>query len=910
MYPFICVLNCAGIVLLVSLCLLFSFNRSQEQTEEDGSDVISINAKEQSEEKRRYDLSCPPVVTYGTYRGLREVRKPKKHHLELHSPISEGEEATQSFRHEENEISSSSVNTMNSDCQQYLSAVNQASPSQTQQLEEALTWSDLLDEVPTVKYELSPAHQLPHVADSDRLVTFEEVNRTPQAAEPSLLNDPVSSRREHLALETVSGDTNDLTLSNAQSDSDTDRHDTLPIPEHSSEQLKPSVIVNRTNDLDLESQTHQHPEECKLIRAEVDSGIDEEVLRLESKQMVDSILTNALTALQKMEVSETEHDVLLTCELKEGSEAALFEGVDGHRDGGTDAEHQFRVMLSDQTLSVVLEEALAGSCRHMDCSRSPPSSGYESIAGSDTDIRCVVGLNSDLTTTSAPIGFQNENQAILEYFIEEKNVDVTGSRKSSGRDAADDPLSINLHRHRDVVHETDIKLFLPALSEESLSQQQHMSDVSLCKDKGEKRPQDMAKNNTMSYNCKPHLKASCDTSIISPGTPSSVYQESLQQSQTLSVSPCTPYSHCLESDTADLDPMSEITQQPPAKRSHESEESEVPFSGSSEQEQISCDSITGADLSVQPSVTEVQCSGGRHHPSHWTSVRAFRCDITDDQTLSPAALEEHLKPELSVTLADAGTSAPSVSGQRFHLDPMDGSSRTAAFAPHHSRFHDLDLHQVDGGFAIISEEEESDMVFVNDTGPMHSPSTRRAKAYPFSLSPIYEEEFAREEALGQEMLQFPPATEEEQRSVEQPASSILSLLQSVSEKLQSSVISTSVEGSSRSMASPLSYHYSHGDQSEEDDEDSSILLNRQLTGTKPEPNAEHEHSSNIDQTPDRIQEEQDCDGTLGNIGKNANTPFYQYLKSRLMPSGDEEPEDTKQIVCRIGHKAMVMVSRV
>ncbi|KAK7116902.1 hypothetical protein R3I94_023267 [Phoxinus phoxinus] len=190
---------------------------------------------------------------------------------------------------------------------------------------------------------------------------------------------------------------------------------------------------------------------------------------------------------------------------------------------------------------------------------------------------------------------------------------------------------------------------------------------------------------------------------------------------------------------------------------------------------------------------------------------------------------------------------------------------------------------------------------------MHSPSTRRAKAYPFSLSPIYEEECAREEAVGRETLPFPPVAEEEQRSVEQPASSILSLLQSVSEKLQSSVISSSAEDSCS--ASPTSYRYSRGDDSEEDDEDSSNLLSRQLTGAEPEPNAEHEHSSDTDRTandaPGGIQEPQDWDGTLGNIGKNANTPFYQYLKSRLMPSGDEEPQDIKHILCRSGCNAMV-----
>ncbi|XP_067290230.1 uncharacterized protein [Pseudorasbora parva] len=870
--------------------------QSQEQTEEDRSDGLNIDAKEYLEEKRRQDLACPPVVTYGTYRGLREVRKPKKkHHVELHSPISEGEEATQPDSHEDNEISSSSVNTMNSDCQDY-----PTSPSQTQQLEDALTQRDLLDEVPTVESGPTPAHQPSHVADSEQCLTCIEVYKIPQAAEPSPLNGLVNSRQKHLAqsvtLETLSGDTNDLTLSNPN----TDHHNTLPIPEQSSEQPKPSVIVNWTDDPALDSQSHQCPEEPKGLD-EVDSVLDDEVLRSESKKMVDSILTNALAALQKMEVSE----------FNEGSEAGLFEGLDRRRDGGTDAEHVFHGILSDQTLSAALGEDLAG---HMDI-RSPPSSGYESIAGSDTDIRCFLGMNSDLTTTSAPISSQNENQAILEYstILEEKNVDVTGSRKSIGRNrsADDEPLSQNLHSHRDVVHKTDIKLFIPALSEESLSQEQHTGEVSAGGEKGGKRPQEAAKDNAMSNNCRALTHSSCDPSIISPA--SAVHQESLQHNLTLSVTLSDPFSLSLASNTADSDMMSEISQQPPAIP----EETEAAYPGCSEQEQIS---NAGTESSVQPSVTEVH-----YHPSHWVSVQSAH-----DLSLSP--LEEHLKPELTVNLADSGKSAGSVSSRRIHLDPVDSSSRTAAVVPHHSRFHDLDLHQVDGGFAIISEEEESDMVFVNDTGPMHSPSTRRARTYPFSLSPIYEEESGREEA---ERLQFPPGPEEEQRSVEQPASSILSLLQSVSERLQSSVICSSnedllsyshrhhseeeEEDSSNLLSYSHRHHseeeeedssnllsYSHRHHSEEEEEDSSNLLSCQLTGAKPE----HELNSNNDGTVndalDITEEEQDWDDTLGNIGENASTPFYQYLKTRLMPSGEEEPEDAKGIVCPSDCNAFVM----
>ncbi|XP_073686272.1 uncharacterized protein [Garra rufa] len=810
---------------------------SEEQTEED---AVNIDAQESSEDKRRYDLACPPVVTYGTYRGLRDVRKPKKkHRVELHSPISEGEEATQRDGHEDEEIASCAVNTMSSDSQEYPTAANQASPSRTQP-------------VPSVEPELTPAHQLPDVADSGPLHTCVEkdsVFRSSQA-ERSLPNDPVKSGQEHLA-QTLSGDSGDLTVS--------DHHHTVPAPEQSSKPQEPSLIVDRWTLEDFQQKR---------------AGLDEELLRMESKKMVDGILTNALAALHKMDASDTERGVLLTCEPNEGSEALVCEGSDGCGGRETIAEHQYRVMLTDHTLSVVLEETLAGTCGHVDCSRSPPSSGYESIAGSDTDIRCVVGVASDVTTTGAPIGSQNENQAFLEHLFEENEEDVTASHKSSGRNsllsaaADDEPLYPNLHSHEDVLYRTDIKL----LSEESPWDEQPTGDVSICEAEwfsGEKRPQDTAKDNC-SNNCRLSLNGTC-------GTAPSVHQESPQQSQTLSVmEESNPVSHSLAPD------MTETSEQkPPATQSHKSEQTEAPSSGSHEP---ICQ-VSRAE--IDPSVAELQCSEGLH-PSQWASVRAVRHEVADE----PPSPEERFQTELGVNRADAGTSVVSVSGRRIHLDPLDCSSRTAAVVPQHSRFHDLDLHQVDGGFAIISEEEESDMVFVNDTGPMLSPSTRRAKAYPFSLSPIYEEEYGREEASGQETLQVPPATEEEQRSVEQQASSILSLLQSVSKKLQSSVICTSVEESF--LHAPPSDRCSRGDDSEDDDEHSNISQRHQLAEAEP-----------AHDTPGGIQEERDCDGTLGNVGKNANTPFYQYLNSRIMPSGDEEPKDTEHIVCPSADNAMI-----
>ncbi|KAL0183345.1 hypothetical protein M9458_022720, partial [Cirrhinus mrigala] len=762
------------------------------------SDAINIDAKERLEDKRRYDLACPPVVTYGTYRGLRE----------LHSPISEGEEAIQPDGHEDKAISSCAVNTMSSDSQENPTAVNQASPSRTQQVDIASARSVLSDRVPVVESELTPAHQLPDVPGSGPLFTCVETDSAFQStqAEQSLPNDPVKSGQEHLksaTRKTLSGDSGDLTVS----DINIDHHDTVPAQEQSSKQQKPSLIADRTDGLDPDSQTCWTLEDFQLKRAWVDSGMDEEVLRMESKKMVDSILTNAVAALHKMDASEMESGVLLTCKPNEGSEALLFERLDGRGDGGTNTEHQFRVMLTDHTLSVVLEETLGG---HVDCSRSPPSSGYESIAGSDTDIRCIVGVASDVTATSGPIGSQNENQAILEYLLEEKEDAATASHKSSGRNsllsaaAADELLSPNVHSNK----------------EESLWDEQHMGDVSICEAewvRGEKRPQDTAKDNATSNNCRLSLNGTC-------GTAPSGCQESPQQSQTLSVM------ENFSPDMTDLDVMSGITQQSPATQSHKSEHYE--------QIHVSCHPWVKSNI-LEGSIL---LSGPRSELS----------------AANPVALDEHFKTELGVNRADAGT---------IHLDPVDSSSKTAAVVPQHSRFHDLDLHQVDGGFAIISEEEESDMVFVNDTGPMHSPSTRRAKAYPFSLSPIYEEEAG--DTAG--------SSSDRRGAEERGAAGVVHPLPPAS-----SVICSSVEDG-------LPRSYSHGDDSEDDDENPGILQSHQLTEAEPE----RETASD---TPDRIQEGRDCDGTLGNVGKNADTPFYQYLKSTIMPSGDEESEDTENVV--------------
>ncbi|XP_065121057.1 beta/gamma crystallin domain-containing protein 3 isoform X2 [Paramisgurnus dabryanus] len=725
----------------VSECHSEVTRTQSEALSEDHSNAVDINsAKESLEEKRCFDLACPPVVTYGTYRGLRDAKRQKrKHCMELCSSVSEGEVATRPESQRLGETNISPTIKMTSGSQEHPPAVNSLthSPSWIQQMDNALTLSPLSTDTeshdcdPAVKCGQTTVNNLPHVdkTNSDQLFigigdSFDGIHKPERNKLHMLSNSKHKQSAQSWTLETVSVD--------------------------------PQMSWN------LEKT------ESELKPDEVDFGLHKDVLELESVKMVDNILVNAFSALQRLEESDPENHILLTSDFTKDSGSVLFEGED--RDGN--AERQFSVTL-DQSPSVVLEDTLAGGRSHAEGCRSTPSSGYESIAGSDTDIRCCVGMTVDACTI-----------------------------------------------------ETD----------------------------------------------------------------TSVNQRSQTQSE--------PFNHSLASNETDseMKDRPKIVEQLPATQSHN------PQSESIEREQICSDSKAKTDVrflvvdSSLPSEAAVQSDeyveSGGHGSSRWTSVKAFCCNVTND--LSPGSFEENFQTELSLDQAEGTTSAMTLSTKMIQLD-FPGCS-----VPQHSRYHELDLVQVDEGFGIISEEEEIDTVFVNDMGPVHSPSTRRAKAYPFSLSPIYEEESVREDTSRQEMLQVPQATEEEQEYVEQPALSILSLLQSVSEKLQSSMLCGSDEGHVESLRTVFRPPWDHHREDSKREKDmSSILLNQLLTEFKTvnDPNTEDELCSSINQTANEtqngLQEEPNCDGMLDDVRKNASTPLYQYLKSSVKSSTEKEPKDTK-----------------
>lgn len=155
--------------------------------------------------------------------------------------------------------------------------------------------------------------------------------------------------------------------------------------------------------------------------------------------------------------------------------------------------------------------------------------------------------------------------------------------------------------------------------------------------------------------------------------------------------------------------------------------------------------------------------------------------------------------------------------------------------------------------------------------------------YPFSLSPIYEEDNAREDTSSRdEGPHVPPATEEEQRSVEQQASSILSLLQSVSERLQSEHDTTEQP---RSFLRPLWDRY---DGDDDDDEESNSLLTHTTSG------GEAQEKDGGSPGVSRSGPGGAPDSQKGFNETTLNTPFYEYLRSSTVQSLDAELVEGKR----------------
>ncbi|KAG7322373.1 hypothetical protein KOW79_013719 [Hemibagrus wyckioides] len=680
-------------------------------------------------------------------------------------------------------------------------------------------------------------------------------------------------------------------------------------------------------------------------------GIDGETLQLESKKIVESILTNALAALERIDISERENEALSRDEFIEGMENLIFMDAKESMDGAASLGQALREHLpvhGDENPQSSISDGTLGSRMQADGSRSTPSSGYESIAGSDTDIRNSGSISADITSTCGLFSMQElREEAVSGCYPHE--LELCMERNSASQNNRQDSLHHNTlllgvnpeemgepaktetnneQLPKYVLTVSNITSVQPdtfgTLCEVNKGQAQCVVGEYVCfsQKKNDTEQQYSAKDNPESNNHGHalHLNSGDVSTIIN----------AVESSQVEGIRKCLPQVEVSNPDSEHLGENNVVPIQDFSRKEDKPNLSVIQtqaFDNITEPHLVSCENLNKSILAAQD-----KQSGDTQGSSNYvgTGELSLAPDVGSlayavEHGLDSKTQEEEkvsadpqpLRLPNSDTLADSSDDLvcfravkvtvnddQSQEDDECQSDSSIGSSlhraagRLAAI-PVSSRPH-LDLP---GTFAIISEEEETDTVFVNDTGPLLSPSTRRVKIYPFSLSPIYEEDSGREDASRDDVLHVPPATEEEQRSVEQQASSILSLLQSVSERLQSSTFSSSETEQDmedrpdepeypQHFLRPLWDRYDDNDDDVTDSE-SGLLLHQQLTGTTfLSTEAPKEEGSPPNHSPQqKTSESQDgdlggshCETTLTSAVRTANTPFYQYLKSNIVPS--------------------------
>ncbi|XP_046873042.1 uncharacterized protein LOC124465355 isoform X3 [Hypomesus transpacificus] len=751
----------------------------------------------------------------------------------------------------------------------------------------------------------------------------------------------------------------------------------------------------------------------------------EEALRLESKIMVDNILRNALIAMEGIQSSEFKAETLQStceeskCALPEESVEYFGHSFEPDKLPGASLSEDGRDTCSS---AAPTEQALSSSQVKVEGIRSTPSSGYESIAGSDTDIRSSPGptwdristIGSTLKVLDEMHGERcSEGTTVIGHLAEVKGQQLMDVSKLSVVDGAshpDDnreegklgPMSSQCP-HRDggispiarasneykqcksisgTTNENKGQVVCSARDSDN-NKVEHIGNpkvgdllIGVAKDDRESNTcynqinteYDVTLPNNLEYPYKLAGSLNNNASLIEPSgrqtasldLPVTVSNCQIQNIDgpnhvTVKSKQVSEARHTIGKDVTDIDDKAQnsgagikvlsLQKVPFTEDNRLNDNEDQSFvlvetylaaviedcSDSGGEEDGACrpgSSVTMNPTSSQRSPEDLvsfEVLASMSAPGfsngdrpQWSTVRATRYDISAELELCDSETQGHSASvaagggpggmagshsDLSSRLSGLHTWTGRRGG---HLPDLTACAvRAQALGP----LPLLDLHEVEaGGFAIIDEEEETDAVFVNNTGPMLSPTSRRAKAYPFSLSPIVEEDSVREEAgegrLSREDrdLLVPPATEEELRSlsggggVEQQASasslSILSLLQSVSERLQSSALPDKNPDGSSSPPSqlPLWECFFNRDQGEEDgvmedgkhqavDEDQRFPLyppcNRQEVLDK----RMFGSFSSVDGLATGCEEKADLFSHQLSVQRPADTPFYKYLKS-------------------------------
>ncbi|XP_061105366.1 uncharacterized protein LOC133133278 [Conger conger] len=909
------------------------------------------------EQRRRLALSCPPTITYGTYRGSREIRKMRRRNrVQVDSPISEGEEHLHSGS----------------------SATGLSSPGKHAQgvavLEEEQLGTLAGDPVVVTFASLGPGSNVTIPSENDVSQSALPLEREPGLAHaPAQTTDPcLGEVSGMLSLSAAEKDSSDKQTATAEGDGEGELSEEktsqetaeavageMKLAHERAETLsaREGSTGSPSKASDAAALSHAHGGQCDLhhislsgtqgdedgedpVPADQGTGApecslaaseswflapetgllecgepDEEALWAESRQMVDSILRNALAALHNIESCER-HE-------KEDKEAIspirLDEQINGMWTPGKQQEGFLSESADAGYLPVSVEQNVGSNEARLDKSRSTLSSGPESIFDLDTDSRNNPGPNSKLGPIGVSIrisdqrhgeqhsvdglhvlhpphlsevysGDQNgchseeahpqskynikpvllimgdSDKDIDSSFIEAISTETSGEAINKALHLAKDRTESNSNSHNltssykeilptekqvkvygdlDILNvDLETSIQLNGVKDESCLSMQlaRKTKDSIAFQRDTQSEDSFQPSELVTWKCKNlnelHIpstalessQSSEETPIVNPQTKTEALMDHTSKNEILQ-------------DHGAADPKSSDKIYPIDRNDLRDEEKSVEDHSfalvesylvtviedeselGDEEDASLCDrpGSEGDDgkreVPEDPERHESPSSSARRadddDSQQWTAAKAYRCHVISDDSQGSDAQGE--LAGTSFCDLSGRTSGLFSTGRRTHLELSLHANRGELSGPHHHRFPELDFHECEGGFAIINEEEEGEAVFVNDTGTMLSPTVRRGKVYPFSLSPIFEEESGREDACSED-LQDVPVTQDDLRSVEQQASSILSLLQSVSERLQSSAFTDPYQDSSDEL-SPTLHQPPWGCLSDQADED-------------------------------------------------------------------------------------------
>ncbi|KAL2095417.1 hypothetical protein ACEWY4_010136 [Coilia grayii] len=775
-------------------------------------DTNCLPLRQDSDEGQQQTFEGPAVVTHTTYRGQKEVRKMRRRqHLQIYSPISEGNES---------QLSRGSVSSEGegSPCPLSLSAdLPQASKLTAELIDMCSEQSK--HSLPMKEDHLKASSQAAGVqlayAQDAVLPCMAEDNAPPeyqgcQEASLSLLLPDVRN-----------SENNSLLCANKSLDA------------QSPDQAAGLVDYNQS-----------------IVTSAAMPHLHEDNLQCESKAMVEIILRNALTALQEMETSK-ESD---SCESDVECKPFVFAAIrHGYREDNYDFKLATQELEDKHVVPTNEDDQVLSSRAQGEGSRSTFSSGYESIAGSDTDIRSSPGQSYEGSPQSLPtIGQQFESPSVV----------MPGITKE---EATEHPESDNTNCKKNKIESVSIKTNTTFVEVKD-------GDSEVCIVTDDKPAIAFEVNNLHFYSCLGSEPEVHDVSNdIIPNFP----QNSEQSVDIDPVSRCTIQSGSVDEEDDKLVPGKVILPgtvivntavaitdsfssecEPEEKVQNQEDMRPKPL-------QIAQESLESYTINGK-AITEPTCFSDCESSPEWTTTVANQCAISEDWCQSSEMYVEASDVKESFTALAANTQDKNVD-----LEQSGSSIILLVSAPPPPLLYP--------GFPLIGEEEEMDDIFVNDTGPMERPSAaRRGKIYPFSLSPILEEE---------ENLQVPPATEEELKSSEQQACSILSLLQSVSERLQSSAFSDGdPETCTDSLdAFPCPRWYSLSDSEGIDEKDH--LTDQDVT--LPSKISEKDETEMVGSTeqaanglPHEVPEEKDWVSLLTKPKRITSSPYYDYLKTK------------------------------